>query len=147
MIARNRIFVKYPVLFEFIKFGIVGVSGTIVDFGIYTILTRVFGMYYLYATAISVFLAIVNNFILNKYWTFQKGGSGKFRSEYIKFFIVSLVNYFINIGITYGIKEFTSSETVFGSYEDYFAKVVAIIIVLFSNYFANKYWTFKEESR
>ncbi|XOU94755.1 MAG: GtrA family protein [Candidatus Kerfeldbacteria bacterium] len=135
---------KNPNLFEFFKFSVVGILGTIVDFGIYAILTRVFGVYYIIATAISVFLAIINNFFLNKYWTFKKGKSGKTNSEYFKFFIVSVVNYFLNIGITYYIVEYTSSENMFGQGEDFFAKVVAIAIVLFSNYFGNKYWTFKD---
>ena len=54
---------KNPGLFEFFKFTIVGLIGTAVDFGIYAILTRVFGVYYITATAVSVFLAIINNFL------------------------------------------------------------------------------------
>lgn len=134
---------KNPSIFEFIKFAVVGVIGTMVDFGTYAILTRVFDVYYITATCISVFLAIINNFFLNKYWTFKKGQSGDTKKEYLKFFIVSVVNYFLNIGITWYIVEKTLSESLFGSYEDFFAKVVAIGIVLFSNYFGNKYWTFK----
>jgi len=135
---------RYPILYEFFKFGVVGVIGTVVDFSSYAILTRWLGLYYIAATCISVFLAIVNNFLLNKYWTFKKGQSGKLRQEYVKFFIVSLVNYFLNIGITYFIVEFTAAESWFGSAEDFFAKAVAIGIVLFSNYWGNKYWTFKD---
>ena len=135
---------RHPSLFEFLKFCVVGVSGTIVDFGVYALLTRVAGLYYLYATAISVFLAILNNFLFNKYWTFKKGSSGKTGTEYAKFFTVSLINYFLNIGIVYAIVELTSAEAVFGRNEDFFAKVVAIAVVLLSNYLGNKFWTFKE---
>ena len=143
-IEQSSLVKKYPSLLEFFKFCLVGISGTIVDFGVYAILTRFAGLYYLYATAISVFLAILNNFLLNKYWTFKKGKSGKARIEYIKFLIVSVINYFLNIGITYLIVEFTQSELIFGQNEDFFGKVVAVIIVLFSNYFGNKFWTFKD---
>ena len=129
---------KRPALFEFLKFAVVGILGTIVDFGVYALLTRVFDVYYIWATSVSVFLAIINNFLLNKHWTFNKGESGKAKEESIKFFIVSIANYFLNIGITYFIVEFTSAESIFGSGEDFFAKVVAIAIVLFSNYFGNK---------
>ncbi len=137
-IASNK-----PVVYEFAKFSIVGVSGAIVDFTTYTLLTRAAGMYYLYATAISVFLAIFSNFIFNKLWTFRRWNSGQARSEYVKFVTVSAINYLINLGITYSIIEFTRLETLFGLYEDFFAKISAILIVLFSNYFGNKYWTFK----
>lgn len=143
-IEQSSLVKKYPFLLEFFKFCVVGVSGTIVDFGTYAILTRLVGLYYLSATAISVFLAILNNFLLNKYWTFKRGKSGKARIEYIKFLIVSVVNYFLNLGIMYFVVEFTQSEEIFGGNEDFFAKVVAIIIVLFSNYLGNKFWTFRD---
>lgn len=142
-IEQSSFFKKNPNYFEFFKFSIVGVAGTVVDFGIYSILKNIFGIYYIFATAISVFLAILNNFYLNKYWTFKRGKSGKTKIEYVRFFIVSITNYFLNIGITYYIVEFTNFESIFGNFEDYFAKAVAIAIVLFGNYFGNKFWTFK----
>ena len=142
-IEQSTFFTKNPNLFEFLKFAVVGVIGTIVDFGFYTLLSRGFGMYYLYARAISVLLAIGNNFFFNKYWTFKRGKSGRTKLESVKFFIVSILNYFLNLGIMYVIVEYTSAEQLFGVYEDYFAILVAIGIVLFSNYFANKFWTFK----
>ncbi|MFA4930451.1 MAG: GtrA family protein [Patescibacteria group bacterium] len=131
------------ILKEFGKFAVVGVIGTAVDFSIYSVLTRGFDVFYIYATCISVFIAIVNNFIWNKYWTFEKGQSGKTTKESYRFFLVSIVNYFLNIGITYAVVTYTHAEVLFHSSEDYFAKAIAIGIVLFSNYFGNKYWTFK----
>ena len=128
---------------EFARFSVVGASGAVVDFGTYTLLTRVVHLYFLTATAISVLLAICSNFVLNKYWTFRKGKSEKTASEYTKFLVVSVANYFLNIGITYYIVEHTSADRLFGSSVDYFAKVVAVGVVLFSNYFANKFWTFR----
>jgi putative flippase GtrA len=128
---------------EFGKFAVVGAIGTLVDFGVYSVLTRHFHIFYIVATCVSVLIAIINNFIWNKYWTFQRGKSGKAKKETYKFFIVSIVNYFINIAITYAVVAYIHTELIFGSYEDYFAKAVAIGIVLFFNFFGNKYWTFK----
>ncbi|MDD5039754.1 MAG: GtrA family protein [Patescibacteria group bacterium] len=139
-------FQKYPALAEFVKFGIVGVSGTIVDFGIYAIFTRVFGVYYIAARAVSVFAAIINNFLLNKHWTFNRGNSGRTAQESWKFFLVSIIGYAMNLGIMYIVKEYTPAERIFGENEDFFAIVVAIGIVLFFNYFGNKYWTFGNSS-
>jgi len=135
---------KNSTLSEFIRYCVVGITGTIIDVGIYTILTRVAHLYYIYATCISVFIAIINNFLLNKYWTFKKGKSGKFGIEYIKFFIVSVANYLLHIGIMYSIVEFTKLDIIFGAYEDYIAKFIAIVIITISNYIGNKYWTFKD---
>jgi len=136
-------FRKHPDLVQFIKFGIVGISGAAVDFGFYALLTRLFGLYYMAATAISVFLAIINNFVWNKFWVFKKGSTGKGYQESVKFFIVSIVNYFFNLGIFYFIINYTNLENLVGSYEDFLAKAIAVGIVLFSNYFGNKFWTFR----
>jgi len=133
-----------PTLWEFIKYCIVGGTGTIIDVGIYTVLTRIFHFYYILATGISVFIAIFNNFLLNKHWTFKKGKSGRTTKEYLKFFIVSVINYFLHIGIMYSIVEFTKLESIVGNYEDFIAKFIAIIIITISNYIGNKYWTFKD---
>lgn len=135
---------EYPKLWQFIKYCLVGGTGTIVDVGIYSILTRYFHFYYLYSTCISVFIAIFNNFILNKYWTFKKGKSGQSKNEYVKFFIVSVFSYLLHLGIMTSIIELTHLESIFGNYEDFVAKFIAIIIVTISNYIGNKYWTFKD---
>ncbi len=142
-----QFFQRHPSLYEFAKFSVVGLTGTVIDFGVYTLLTRGVGLYYIDATAISVFLAILNNFFLNKYWTFQQGQSGRGRIEYGKFLLVSTVNYFLNVGITYAVVEYTHAERLFGSGEDFFAKAVAISLVLFSNFFGNKFWTFRPTER
>jgi len=134
---------RHPDLCQFSKFCLVGAAGAVVDFGVYLLLNRVFGLHYMAATAISVFLAIVNNFIWNKYWTFKKGKSGKGYRESVKFFLVSLVNYFLNLGIFYAIINYTALDKIIGSYEDLLAKVIAIGLVMISNYFGNKLWTFR----
>lgn len=142
----RKLIQRYPSITEFIRFAIVGGIGTVVDFGIYALLTRGFTVYYVISRAASVMVAILNNFLLNKYWTFKKGRSGRGTSESIKFFIVSILNIVLNLGIMVSIIEFTPSEKFFGQYEDFFAIAAAIAIVLFSNYFGNKYWTFKDST-
>lgn len=140
----NKVFSRYPFILEFLKFAVVGTLGAAVDFSVYALLTRAWHWYYIYATAVSVFLAILNNFLLNKYWTFKKGTTGKTTRESVRFFIVSLINYFLQLGILYSVVEFTSLQKIFGQGEDLAAKVIAIGIVLFSNYFGNKFWTFRD---
>lgn len=149
MINENNLFKieKNSTFWEFIKYCIVGGTGTIIDVGIYTVLTRIFNVYYILAAGISVFIAIINNFLLNKHWTFRKGKSGKTRTEYFKFFIVSVINYLLHLGIMYSIVEFTKLDYIFGKYEDFIAKFMAIAIITISNYVGNKYWTFKDETK
>lgn len=139
----NNKFKNYPRWWEFLKYCIVGGTGTIIDVGIYTLLTRVVLLYYIFSATISFLIAVINNFLLNKYWTFKKGESGQTKKEYTKFLIVSTINYFLNIGIMFLIVEYSGLDIIFGHNVDFFAKFIAIIIVTISNYLGNRYWTFK----
>ncbi len=55
----------------FLKFGLVGFSGTIIDFVFYKIFINYFGLPPATAKALSTEVAIFNNFLLNNYWTFK----------------------------------------------------------------------------
>ena len=59
------------VILQFVKFGIVGVSNTLIAFAVYTLLLKVFGVWYLAASAIGFVLGAINGFLLNRRWTFR----------------------------------------------------------------------------
>src|SRR5208283_269723 len=82
---------KYTV---FIKYGIVGCLGTAVDLGSLYLFVDYLHIPLLVATAISFMLAVINNFILNKYWTFQNKNSN-IRKQFIKFMLVSITGLFL----------------------------------------------------
>ena len=117
----------------FLRYSVVGVSGTIVDFGTLLLLVEVFGADPVYANIISVTLAIFNNFIWNRYWTFKER-QASFHKQLGQFVIVSLVGLLINtlllpVFIHFGVWYV-------------FAKVVIIGIVLIWNFLGNALWTF-----
>ena len=60
-----------PLLVQFIKFGIVGISNTLLTFAVYTLLLKVFGVWYLAASAIGFGAGTVNSFLLNRRWTIR----------------------------------------------------------------------------
>src|SRR5437899_3112130 len=60
-----------PLLIQFVKFGIVGVSNTLLTFAVYTLLLKAFGVWYLAASAIGFAVGTVNSFLLNRRWTFR----------------------------------------------------------------------------
>src|SRR5438552_16938904 len=60
-----------PLLIQFVKFGIVGVSNTLLTFVVYTLLLKVFGVWYLAASAIGFAVGTINSFLLNRRWTFR----------------------------------------------------------------------------
>ena len=68
--ARARRRLSAPVVVQFVKFGIVGVSNTLLAFAVYTVLLKVFGVWYLAASAIGFAVGAINGFLLNRRWTF-----------------------------------------------------------------------------
>ena len=57
---------------QFVKFGIVGVSNTLLTLVVYTVLLKVFGVWYLAASAIGFIVGATNGFLLNRKWTFKE---------------------------------------------------------------------------
>jgi len=123
---------------QFIKFALVGVLNTLIDFGVYYLLTRYAGLFYIYANIISVTLAITNSYILNRTWTFvsKNKNIGK---EVLKFWIVSIIGLILNTLILKALIYFGPSDLI--------AKACASIIVLIWNFLANKYWTFSKNDQ
>lgn len=149
------------------KFAIVGVINTLVDVVILNILvylgfTAVFIIFqqeFLIANVISVAVAIINSFILNKFWTFQANGESLYL-QIIKFLVITIIGMFvfhqlIFNGIYYGlpwISEFAVSIVHFlrlnSIFSDQFialnfSKAIAIAASLIWNFIGYKFIVFK----
>lgn len=138
---------------QFIKFGITGTIGAIVDFGTFAFLTRildwnttytVFGTEILAANNVSVFLAICSNFIINRAWTFNdvSGNAAKQGAGYLLFNIVTwALNQYL-VAIFYDWQLFIG---LFDENRDFVAKAVAIILILFVNFTGSKLIIFRKK--
>lgn len=154
----QRMFIdKLPVRYQrvakqFLKFGVTGVVGAIIDFGTYAVLTRGIGWTTLYTIAgyeisaannVSVFAAIMSNFILNKYWTFRyrEGSAAK---QWMGYFALNLVTWALNqLLMSYFAFRVPLFTQLFGDNKDFAAKVAAICFILFVNFFGSKFLIFK----
>lgn len=150
----NRLPLKYQnIARQFLKFGVVGAIGAIVDFGTYNILTRGFGWTDVYtilgyqviaANLVSVFLAIVSNFILNKYWTFRDK-SEKVAQQWSQYFLLNAFTFVLNQIVTsFFAFRVPIIITLFGAQADNIAKVLAIGIILFVNFAGSKLLVFRK---
>jgi len=72
------------------KFCTVGVSGYVVNLAVYSILLRWAGLHYLAAAVCSFGVAVTNNYLLNRHWTFR-GHRGHFAYQGLRFLVVSAV--------------------------------------------------------
>src|ERR1700724_3692728 len=71
-LAALRRAVGKPVVIQFVKFGTVGVSNTLLTFLVYTLLLKVFGVWYLAPSATGFLVGAINGFLLNRRWTFKE---------------------------------------------------------------------------
>ncbi len=76
---------------RFLKFCAVGLIGAVVDFGFFNLFTIVFNMSVEISQAISFILAVINNFLWNRYWTYPDSRSKPLSRQLLQFFVVNLV--------------------------------------------------------
>ncbi len=121
----------------FLRYSLVGLSGTCVDLGVLVFLVEIFAVRPEIGNIFSFILAVVNNFVWNKYWTF-KHKEGKFAKQLTQFFIISIVGLIVNITLL----PFLISLGLWYVY----AKIAIIALVMMWNFFGNSIWTFRKLS-
>jgi putative flippase GtrA len=121
-------------LIKFLKFGVVGVSGMVVDFGITFLLKEKIRFNKYISNTCGFFAAASSNFILNRLWTFQSSDPAV-TFQYLKFLSLSIVGVILSNIIIYILNDRFK-------WNFYFAKLISIGIVLFWNFFANYLITF-----
>ena len=126
--------VNAPMLVQFVKFGVVGVSNTLLAFTIYTVLLKVFGVWYLAASAIGFVLGAVNGFLLNRRWTFA-GHVGDALTP-VRWGIVQGCGLGLNLGLLYLFVDDAGIEKLL-------SQALATVIVTVVTFLVNRAWTFR----
>lgn len=123
-------------IIQFIKFGIVGLSNTIISYFIYTVLVY-FGLYFLIASIIAFIVSVFNSFFWNNKYVFK-------RSKDTKGIIKTIIRTFVSYGLTglilHNILLFLFIEFVHIS--KYVAPVFCLVITVPLNFILNKIWVF-----
>jgi dolichol-phosphate mannosyltransferase len=123
----------------FLKFVAVGLSGVLVNEGVYWLLTRFGGLaaYDYWAVVIGIEVSIITNFILNDTFTFAKRRTGKsFLGRLLKFNLICLAGAAIQWGL------FMFFTRVCGVY-DLLSNFIGIVVAFLWNYSVNRNWTWK----
>jgi putative flippase GtrA len=134
MIPEVKELLTQATLFKFLKFCVVGVTGTIIDFGLTWICKEKLKIPKFIANAIGFVVAATSNYILNRVWTWGSTNE-QVGVEYVKFFGVSLIGLGLNTLILYLLHEKMKLNF-------WFSKVVATGVVMVWNFLANYYFTF-----
>ena len=115
------------------KFAAVGATGYAVNLAVYTALLRGAGWHYIYAATVSFLVAVSNNYLWNRVWTFrdQRGHVG---FQGLRFFTVALVAYGANLAILSALIALGMNKVA--------AQAIAIVLVTPLNFIGNKLWSF-----
>ncbi len=124
---------------RFIKFSIVGLSGTVVNMAVYALAVQG-GLYYMTAAVVSFLFAVTNNFYWNFRWTFRgQAPDRSLRNKYLRFLGFSVLNLGVNLVLLRVLVEsFSFDKTL--------AQLVAIGMVSILNFGMNARFTFGEKS-
>jgi putative flippase GtrA len=154
---------------RFLRFAVVGAFGAVVDFGTLfivqaTILPPVSRLSVAAATTIAFGAAILSNFTWNRLWTYPDSRSRSVRRQLFLFTFISLVGWLSRtVWISFAYEplghlfmpyvlpliqtlrpNYVPSLTAEGKLGTIIAMVFGIIVVMFWNFFANRYWTYND---
>ena len=94
--VRRKIFSK-----TFLKFGVVGGSGVVVNYLCYWILLEFAGLNHLVASALATEAAILNNFTFNDLWTFRERRKAKLWFRLLNFHWSRILGLLVTVGSLY----------------------------------------------
>ncbi len=119
---------------QLIKFGLVGVSGYLVNLGVFALLSGNLGVHHILAAVGAFAVAVSSNFFWNRHWTFAAGhGHAGFQAA--RFFTVSVAALLVNLVVL----ELLVEGAAMG---DLPAQAIAVAIAMPFNFLGNKLWTF-----
>ena len=88
---------RFKLLVEFLRFGVVGTIGFMVDTAVlYAGLALGLGLYG--GRALSYLVAASTTWALNRIWTFRGRGSGPAHRQWVLFLVVNLIGFAMNYG-------------------------------------------------
>jgi putative flippase GtrA len=120
---------------QLIRFGIVGATGFVVNLGVYALCVHPLSVPYQVAAVIAWLVAVSNNFVLNRHWTFD-ASAGQARFQALRFFVVSL------LALPIGLLLLTLLVEA-GGMAKVPAQAIAVVAVMPLNFLGNKLWSFR----
>lgn len=130
------IFARMDWIVKFLKFGVVGFSGMIIDFGVTWLCKEKLRINKFVANSCGFTLAVINNYLLNRIWTFESQNP-HWQEELGKFIGVSLIGLLLNNLLLF---LFHSKMKL----NFYVAKAIAIGCVMIWNFGVNMVFTFNK---
>lgn len=129
---------------RFLRFCVVGVSSTAIDFGVLAALTDGLGWHPLLANPLSFTLGVTNGFYWNRRWTFSEARDQEPVGQYARFFLVNVVGLLIDqavlaVAVTLGPRLGMDARL-----SKWVGKIASAPLVVAWNFAAHSIWTFRK---
>ena len=119
---------------QLFKFGVVGVSGYVVNLIVFSALTQAAEVHHIPAAVLAFCVAVTNNFLWNRLWTFQ-ATEGHAGFQAMRFFVISVAA----LGVNLVVLEILIAELGVAEVP---AQAIAVAFAMPVNFIGNKLWTF-----
>ena len=120
---------------EFIKFGIVGVSNTLISLTIYYIFVAIDRDLYIIGNCVGFVVSVLNAYYWNRRYVFKTSNKGHIKAiartfaSYGFTFILSTVILYVMVSIV--------------NVSEFIAPIVSLVVTIPVNFLLNKFWSFK----
>lgn len=118
---------------QLVRFSVVGASGYVVNLLAFALQVEVLGLHHIPAAIIAFLIAVTNNFLWNRYWTFR-AGDGHAGFQAARFLVVSIIGLVVNLVVLEALVSVGLPEIA--------AQAVAVAVAMPVNFVGNKIWTF-----
>jgi dolichol-phosphate mannosyltransferase len=133
----NAWWIRMRALRTFLRFALVGASGTLVNLGVFSAALHA-NLNKFVASPLAVEVSIIWNFVLNNYWTFKERRTrDRVRIKGLKYNLVSIAS----LGVSFAT--FTAMSLFVPRASPMVDQLVGIVPAVLVNYFLNSYWTFR----
>ena len=119
---------------QLFKFGAVGATGYAINIVAFALLVEVLGVHHIAAAVGAFCVAVTNNFLWNRHWTFA-AGDGHAGFQAARFLAVSLGGLGVNLVVLAVLVDVAGAPPVA-------SQAVAVAVAMPVNFVGNKLWTF-----
>jgi putative flippase GtrA len=119
---------------QLVKFCLVGGTGYVVNLTVFALAAGVLDVHHLAAAGLAYLVAVTNNFLLNRHWTFG-AGDGHAGFQAARFFTVSTSAALVAAGVLELLVSVAGMAAVP-------AQALAIVVATPVNFVGNKMWSF-----
>lgn len=154
---------------RFLRFAVVGVTGAVIDLGLLfvlqaTIIPPVNELAIVLASGIAFFTAVVSNFTWTRLWVYPDSRSRSVRRQLAMFTLVSVIGgaarllWMATMALPIGDlvvpivqpivfviwPSYTPTDLAQGRVGSVVAQLIAMVVIMLWNFFANRYWTYND---